>query len=82
MNERNRIKNMPDLRAETARARKSIRDKEKELSGDLNQVVESITPLNLISGITSKLVTSVPALYAGYSIFKFIFGKKRTSEKD
>jgi hypothetical protein len=82
MNERNRIKNMSDLRVETAKLRKSIQAKEKEFSGDVRQIVESITPMNIISGITSKLVTSAPAIYTGYSILKSIFGKKRTSEKD
>lgn len=77
MSEQNSIRNMADLKAETTRLRRSIQVKEEELTGDISEVFHSITPLNIISGITSKLIASVPAIYAGYTIYKSIFGRKK-----
>jgi hypothetical protein len=75
--EKNKIRNMSDLRLETARVRKSIKNKEHGLSYDFWQVVESVTPMRIITGITSKLVSSAPAIYTAYSIIRTLFGKKK-----
>ena len=77
MNERNHIRNMRDLQAETARIRKTIDGKEQELSGDVRQVIESITPARIITGIAGKLVASAPAIYTAWSFFRTIFGRKK-----
>jgi hypothetical protein len=82
MSEQHKIKNISDLRLETAKARKSIENKEKDLSGDYHRIIESVTPANIITGIISKLVTSAPALYTAYSIAQSVFGRKKKSEKD
>jgi hypothetical protein len=77
MKERNKIMNMRDLRAETARIRKTIGGMEQELSGDVRQVVESITPTRIITGIAGKLMASAPAIYTAWTFFRSIFGRKK-----
>ena len=77
MNERNHIRNMHDLRAETARIRKTVSGMEQELSGDVRQVIESITPARIITGIAGKLVASAPAIYTAWSFVRSIFGRKK-----
>jgi hypothetical protein len=77
-----RIRNMSDLRRERARVNGSIGQKEKELAGDYHQVIESITPQRVITGIAAKLVTTAPALYTAYSIFRSVFGRKNRPDKE
>jgi hypothetical protein len=77
MNEKNKIRNLSDLREKTTRVRKSIRKKEKEFSDDVDRIVSSVSPVKIITEITGKLLTSAPALFTVYSILRTVFGKKK-----
>jgi hypothetical protein len=77
MKESNRIRNITDLRHETARVRRSIRNKEQDLSEDYLRMIESLSPLNIITGITGKLLNSAPVLYTVFTIVRSIFRKKK-----
>ena len=80
MNDRNIIRNMEDLLRETKRVRNLIVSKERDLAGDYRQVIDAITPMRFITGVVSKLITTAPAIYSAYSIFRTVFGRKSKSD--
>ena len=75
--EKNKIRNMADLQAETSRVRKVLRYQEQGLSEDFWQMVDSITPMRIISGITGRILSSAPTILAAFQVIRTIFGKKK-----
>ncbi len=74
---RYKIRNISDLQHETSKVRKAISEGEQIITDDVVQVIDSVTPMRILAGITSKLLSSAPALYSAYTIFRSIFGRKK-----
>ena len=68
---------MKDLQAETARVRKVLGYQEQGLTEDFWEVVNSITPMRIISGITGRILSSAPTILTVYQVIRTIFGKKK-----
>ncbi len=77
MNNRNKIRNLAGLREEQNRMKRVIRQQEEKIHDDYRQMVDSITPARIIASITGKLITSAPALFTAYSVFRGMFRKKK-----
>jgi hypothetical protein len=82
MSGKNKIRNLSDLRDETSRVRKSVGKKEKELSDDIDRIIESVSPWKLIAEISGKILSNAPALFTAYSFIKKLFSKKKKTQPE
>lgn len=76
MHENRPIRNLSDLRKETAEVRRKIARREQELSEDAKRMVDSVTPARILASVTSKLIASAPAIYTAWSLIRGLLRKR------
>jgi hypothetical protein len=73
MNHKYPIHSLKELRKEKERIRRAINGKEQQISNDYKRLIDTLTPINILSNVASKIATHLPVWFGVFSLIKGLF---------